>query len=72
MNNVKIHNVDHQNRSQVRVLIETIKKDLKLKNSAIEAAKEQMQQYIKQEEVINGVKLSDGEYTSAMLDIAAF
>ena len=28
--------------------------------------------YIKQEEVMNGVKLSDGEYTSAMLDISAF
>lgn len=31
-----------------------------------------MQQYIKQEEVMNGVKLSNGEYTSAMLDISAF
>lgn len=31
-----------------------------------------MSQYINQEEVMNGMKLSDGEYTSAMLDISAF
>lgn len=72
VNNVKIHNVDHQNRSQIRGLIENIKKDLKLKNQAIESTKQQMQQYIKREEVSEGMKLSNGEYTSAMLDISAF
>jgi hypothetical protein len=72
VNNVKIHNVDHQNRSQIRGLIENIKKDLKLKNQAIESTKQQMQQYIKRDEVQEGIKLSNGEYTSAMLDISAF
>jgi len=31
-----------------------------------------MQQYIKRDEVQEGIKLSNGEYTSAMLDISAF
>jgi ribosomal protein L16/L10AE len=43
---VKIHNVDFQNKSQVRGLIELIRKDLKLKNTALEAANQSMQQYL--------------------------
>jgi hypothetical protein len=31
-----------------------------------------MQLYMKQEEVTNGMKLTNGEFTSAMLDISAF
>lgn len=46
VNNIKIYNADLQNKSQVRGLIETIRKDLRVKNQAIEAAKVQMKQFI--------------------------
>jgi len=39
VNNVKIHNIDLQNKAQIRGLVEIIKKDLKLKNSALNLAK---------------------------------
>ena len=67
VNNVKIHNVDFQNRPQIRGLIETIKKDLKIKNTAIEAAKHQMKPFVKE-------KVTDGEATASQLgmDINSF
>lgn len=52
VNNIKIHNVDFQNRPQIRGLIETIKKDLKIKNQAIETAKNSMKALVK-EKVLN-------------------
>lgn len=46
VNNIKIFNADLQNKSQLRGLIEGIKKDLKLKNQALEAARVQMKNFM--------------------------
>jgi hypothetical protein len=63
VNNIKIFNADLQNKSQLRGLIEVIKKDLKLKNQAVEAAKNQMKNFM----------ISDGTGKgTSQLDIFAF
>ena len=51
VNNIKIHNVDFQNRPQIRGLMESIKKDLKIKNQAIENAKAHMKPLVKEKAV---------------------
>ena len=62
VNNIKIHNIDFQNRPQIRGLIETIKKDLKIKNQAIETAKNSMKALVKE-------KVSNEEDTAAKLGV---
>lgn len=50
VNNVKIYNFDLQNKAQIRGLLEIIKKDLKLKNSALNLAKQSYNQFLEQDD----------------------
>jgi len=45
VNNVKIHNLDFQNRPQIRGLLDNVKKDLRMKNQAIEQTRQAMLQF---------------------------
>jgi len=79
VNNVKIHNIDFQNRAQMRGLIEQIRKDLRLKNTGIEAARQSMQDFLSErynKEYLDGQK-SSGSFgnhgcSEDFFDIATF
>ena len=46
MNDIKIHNADFQNQSQIRGLIESTKKNLKVRNLALHMAQQAIRQQI--------------------------
>ena len=46
MNDIKIHNADFQNQSQIRGMIESTKKNLKVRNLALHMAQQAIRQQI--------------------------